>query len=201
MQGTGLARRKRINKFLILTFSLITMALLIVVDQVTKICFKNLYEESGRTTVIDGFFYFTYTVNTGAAWSFLAGKSWSQTFFKVLTVLAILIFIFIYYLAYKKSYKWLQFSVSLTLAGTIGNFIDRLLYDGVTDFISFVFGSYHFPVFNVADICLTIGVSMMVIHFLFLDENAVFKFKNKKDSPVKSEDNSTITDCENDEET
>ena len=97
MQRVGTAGRKRLNKLLWLVISLTCLVLLVVVDQVTKVCFKNLYEESGKTTVIDGFFSFFYTENTGAAFSFLANVSWGQAFFIGLTVIALILF-FIFYL-------------------------------------------------------------------------------------------------------
>ncbi len=180
MQGTGLARRKRINKILVLIFSILTAVALVFLDQLTKNLFTKLYTKSGETTIIEDFFYFTLVENTGAAWSFLSDASWAQLFFKILTVFSLLVFLFFFFYAYKKNYKWLQFSLAITVAGTIGNFIDRIRYDAVTDFIRFVFGDYYFPVFNVADICLTVGVIMVVFHLFFLDENAIFARTNKE---------------------
>lgn len=172
MQRVGIVRRKRI---ILEVCSLIFLALIIVLDQLTKIYFKNVIPKNGDIDVIKNFFYFTYTVNTGAAWSFLAGVSWAQTFFKILTAIALVFFVLFYLYATKKGYKWLRFSLILVIGGTIGNFIDRLLVNGVTDFIGFQFGSYFFPIFNLADSFLCVGVVMMIIHFAFLDENAIFK--------------------------
>ncbi len=177
MQRTWSNRRR------LIVFSVIALVILgatIFIDQWTKNYFKNLFLENGKTTVIDGFFYLTYTVNTGAAWSFLSDVSWGQLFFKILTSVAIILFVLFYVYALIKNYKWLQVSICLVLGGTIGNFIDRVLFDGVTDFISFVFGSYHFPVFNLADSFLVVGVIMIIVHYLFIDGNAVFKKKNGK---------------------
>ena len=70
--------------------------------------------------------------------------------------------------------------MAFILAGTIGNFIDRLAYNYVVDFISWVFGSYHFPVFNMADVFITVGVIMFVAHYLFIDKDAVFRSKHGK---------------------
>jgi signal peptidase II len=153
--------------------------LLIVLDQVSKSFFKDLYNQKGQTTVIEGFFYLTHVVNTGAAWSFLGDKPWAQTFFKIMTILAIVAFIFGYIYSFIKNYRWLQYGVSIAFAGTIGNFIDRLTINGVNDFLSFVFGTYHFPVFNVADICLCVGVAMIIIHLFFFDEGGLFVGKKK----------------------
>lgn len=175
MQRTWTNRRR------IIVFSIIAVAILgftIFIDQWSKVYFKDLFSQNGKTTVINDFFYLTYTVNTGAAWSFLSDVSWGQIFFKVLTSVAIVLFFIFYIYALKKNYKWLQVSVCLVLGGTIGNFIDRVRFGGVTDFLSFVFGDYHFPVFNFADSFLVVGVVMIIIHYLFLDGSAVFKKKN-----------------------
>lgn len=172
MQGTRVDRRKLMLEIL----PLAVMIALILFDQITKTYCKNLYENHGwrSTEIIEGFFGFTYTVNTGAAWSFLADKPWSQVFFKILTAVALVLFFAFYVYICKKDYKFLRYALVLIIGGTIGNFIDRLAYNGVVDFISFIFGNYYFPIFNLADSYMTIGIIMMIIHFLFLDENRLF---------------------------
>ena len=157
----------------------IVLAVLIVLDQLSKIYFHKLWKDNGDTTVINNFFYLTYTVNTGAAWSFLADVSWGQIFFKVLTSISLVAFVIYYLYSIKKGYAWLKYSLVLIIGGTVGNFIDRLAANGVVDFLSFVFWGYHFPVFNLADSFLTVGVIMLIVHYLFLDENAIFKKKQK----------------------
>jgi signal peptidase II len=162
------------------------MVALTLLDQLTKLYFTSL-DASGwsKTVVIEGFFYFTHTINRGAAFSFLAGNDWGQIFLKIFTLIALIaIGFFIYYVYFrkKKDYLFLAYSLSLILGGLFGNFIDRLYMNGVVDFIGFIFGSYYFPVFNVADICLTVGVIMFFIHFFFLDENAILKKKEKDEN-------------------
>lgn len=183
MQGIRAIRGKRLV-FEIL--SIVLLGVLIAVDQITKAYFQRTLSSGDDIVVIENFFYFTYTVNTGAAWSFLSGVSWAQTFFKVLTVVALIGFILFYLYSVKKNYKWLRFSLIFVIGGTIGNFIDRLIFNGVTDFIGFIFGSYHFPIFNFADCFLCVGVIMLIIHFLFLDDGAIFK---KKDGNEEISDN------------
>lgn len=175
MQRIGANRRKRIITEIAF---LVLLALLIAFDQITKRYFSTTIELGERIPVIDGFFYFSYALNTGAAWSFLSNVAWAQTFFKITTVLALIIFIILYVYCLKKGYKWLKVSLIFILSGTIGNFVDRLLINGVIDFISFVFGEYAFPIFNLADTFLVIGMIMLVINFLFIDKNAIFKRKN-----------------------
>lgn len=181
MQGTWLARRKRLNKWLILSVSLVLLGLMVLFDQLTKIWFERLYLKQGDTTIIDGFFYFTLTKNKGAGFGIFSNTGWGQTLFKIITPIALAIFVLVYFFAFKNSYKFLQFGVAFSIAGTIGNYIDRIRFNQVTDFISFIFGDYHFPVFNLADICLTFGVAMIIIHLLFLDKNAVFKKSSKQE--------------------
>jgi len=67
------------------------------------------------------------------------------------------------------------------VGGTLGNFIDRLAYNGVVDFISLIFGDYYFPIFNLADSFMTVGIILMIIHYFFLDENKVFTKNGNKD--------------------
>ncbi len=177
MQRTRSDRAKRISFIII---SIVICLLLIGIDQLTKFYFKNKYNSEGSTTVIKGFFYFTYTVNTGSAFSFLAGKAWAQTFFKILTPITLLLFILLFIYSVKKGKKFLSIATILIFSGAIGNYIDRLIFSGVTDFISLKFGSYNFPVFNFADICLTVGVIMFIIFYAFLDTNAIFNRHGKK---------------------
>lgn len=158
------------------------VAILVLLDQLTKFWFSNLYKSQGNTVFIRGVLSFTYTVNTGSAFSFLAGKSWAQIFFKVITCFALIAFVGAYFYALINRYKTLSVSTVLIFSGTVGNFIDRLLYNGVTDFIKFDFIS--FPIFNFADILLTFGVIFFIVHFFFLDESAIFK-KTEKNSEAK----------------
>lgn len=182
MQGTR-SNRRRIILSLILPIAII--ALLILCDQFSKIIFKNLYFSKGRTTIIDGFFYFSFLENTGAMWGFLSDKSWAQLFFKIFTGIALIVFAFFFYYSYKKKYKWLKYAIVLIIAGTIGNYIDRLFFNAVRDFIGFTFGTYNYPLFNLADCFLVVGVIMVVAHYLFLDANAVFGKKNGKETNSK----------------
>ena len=158
--------------------------ILVLIDKLTKLHFNNLYENTDwkSTTVINNFFYFTYTQNSGAGFSFLADKSWGQLFFKILTAPALLLFVIILIKSVKKNKKWLIYSMIFVIAGTIGKYIYRLIFNKVSDFIALVFGSYHFPVFNIADVCLTIGAIMAILYVLFISEDGLFRRKpTKKD--------------------
>ena len=177
MQGTRVNGRRLV--FFIIIPVIIFVSLLLL-DQLTKNYFRTECNEQ-VVEVIKNFFYFDYVVNTGSAFSFMANVAWAQTFFKILTPITLIFFIAFYIYAYKKGYKWLIFSLTLVICGTMGNYIDRLIFSGVTDFLSFKFGAYYFPTFNFADAYLCVGVAMMIIHLLFIDEYAIFK-NEKKDN-------------------
>ncbi|MBP5466577.1 MAG: signal peptidase II [Clostridia bacterium] len=185
MQIIGTFNRKRLVIFI--TVPVILVAALIGLDQISKYFAAR---DEVDTAVIDGFFYLTYSTNRGAGFSFLADKDWGQLLFKIITPFALIAFFAFYVFAMKKSYKWLTYSLALIIAGTVGNYIDRLINSEVVDFLSFRFGNYFFPTFNVADMCLTVGVIMLIIHFLFLDNAAVFKKKSTpSDGDGKDDEN------------
>lgn len=153
----------------------IILILIIALDQITKI-YVSAQGPAWNITVIPDIFSFRYAKNSGAAFSFLADAEWAQTAFAVLTFI-ILPILFIVFLRIKKEKKWLKTTLIFIIGGTIGNFIDRLIFNEVTDFIYVHF----FANFNVADIFLTVGAIMLVVWFLFMDEEAVFQIgKNKK---------------------
>ena len=146
----------------------------IVVDIMTKYIVElNMTQgESGRVIVIPNFFSWHYTINTGAAWGFLNNWAGAMILFYIITPLsAIGFFAFLYYFRGKS--KWARIPFAAIIAGTLGNFYDRVFYQGVRDFIRFdyfggtIFGSPHFPIFNIADILLVVGVIIFAVWFIF----------------------------------
>ena len=175
MQGTRTYRRRLVACVL----TVLIFALLVVLDQLAKVYISRL-KELGKWedfVIIQNFFYITHTTNSGAAWSFLAGKPWAQDFFKVITVIALAAFVGLFIWATKKDKRFLRVCIVLLAAGAVGNFIDRLSYGYVVDFIGFIFGIYRFPVFNIADALMTVGITLLLIDLLFLDSDALFKKK------------------------
>ncbi|MGL5042815.1 MAG: signal peptidase II [Culicoidibacterales bacterium] len=128
----------------------------ILFDQLTKWLAVTLLS-SETITVIEGFFELRLLYNTGAAFSILADARW---FFVGITII-ILIMGWNYYLRYMEESLYFYIGGVLFFAGTMGNFIDRLLFGKVTDFLSFIFGSYHFAIFNIADTYLTISIVIL----------------------------------------
>ncbi len=116
-------------------------------------------------TIIENFFYITSHRNTGAAWGILPGQMW---FFYIIT--AVVIVGIIYYIQkHTKQNKVMGVALGFMLGGAIGNFIDRLFRKEVVDFINTYIFSYDFPIFNIADSALCIGVGLLFIHMLFFE--------------------------------
>jgi signal peptidase II len=112
--------------------------------------------------VIDGFFAITHIRNPGVA--FGIGAEWSSEVkvylfigFSIIAIVAILIF----FHQTPAERRMVQVALILIFSGAIGNLIDRILYHEVIDFIDFFVGRYHWPAFNIADSCITIGVILM----------------------------------------
>ncbi|GGA84052.1 signal peptidase II [Ornithinibacillus halotolerans] len=138
---------------------------LIALDQFTKYLVVKNMELYEQIPVIEGFFYLTSHRNSGAAWGILEGR---MGFFYLITV--IVIAGVLYYLhKYGKQNKLFAVALGFILGGAIGNFIDRLLHQEVVDFFDFIIFGYDFPIFNIADSALTIGVILVIIA-TFLDE-------------------------------
>lgn len=135
------------------------IGILTLIDQYTKLIINTYINEYSSIKVIDNFFYLTNVKNDGAAWSMLAGKKY---FFIIITILAILYFT--YELIKKKDLTLLnKIADVLIIGGAIGNLIDRIKYGKVTDFLDFYIFGYDFPVFNGADIFLTMGIFLLLI--------------------------------------
>lgn len=141
----------------------------LIVDQLSKALIEI---NDVHVTVIKDIFSIDLTRNPGAAFSMLGDKPWGQTFFLIITIVA-LIAVVVFFIVEKKNSKWLNLSITFIASGTVGNFIDRLAFKEVRDFINVHF----FANFNVADIAVTVGGIMFVVYFLFIDEDALSKGK------------------------
>ncbi|WP_117169778.1 signal peptidase II [Paraliobacillus sediminis] len=138
---------------------------IVIIDQLTKLWVITNMELRESITVIENFFYITSHRNTGAAWGILAGK---MTFFYIVTAVVI-VFICYYIQKFAKDSLLTGLALGLILGGAVGNFIDRLVRKEVVDFFNIYIGSYNYPIFNIADSALVIGVILVLIATI-LDE-------------------------------
>lgn len=140
---------------------------IIILDQWMKNwAIANLMGQ-GSTTLIPSFLGLRYVENTGAAFSILSGK-------QLLLILVTFIILGAIMGLFIRSIKTgehlvVRMSYALILAGAIGNFIDRVRYNYVVDFFEFLF--INFPIFNIADISIVVGVILLAFATLFLDYN------------------------------
>lgn len=145
----------------------IVALIIILIDQITKWLVVVNMEIGQRITIIEDFFYLLSHRNSGAAWGILQGQ---MIFFYIVTVI-VMVGVVYYMQKYAKNNKMLAIGLSLILGGAIGNFIDRLLRQEVVDFASFIIVNYNFPIFNVADSALTIGVILVIIATFIEERN------------------------------
>jgi signal peptidase II len=139
--------------------------LVIALDQLTKWMIVKKMEYGESIEIIENLLYITSHRNRGAAWGILQGQMW---FFYIITI-AVIIGLVYYIQKMAKESRLLGVALALMLGGAIGNFIDRIARQEVVDFVHTYIFSYSFPVFNVADAALSIGVGLLVIH-MFLEE-------------------------------
>ncbi|MFD1672235.1 signal peptidase II [Agrilactobacillus yilanensis] len=108
-----------------------------------------------------------YVRNYGAAWSILQGKTW---FFYIVTTIATIVILYLL-IRKKEVHPLFKISLSLLLGGALGNLIDRIHLGYVVDMFQLKF--INFPIFNVADTFVTIGVILLFIDLIFLDKESI----------------------------
>lgn len=132
-------------------------AIVIVLDQLTKLWAEHALTLFAPQAIIDGFFYLTLAYNKGAAFSFLGDAGgWQRWFFIGLAVI-ISTYLLYWLRLLKPTQQWMAVCLSLILGGALGNVIDRLIYGHVIDFLDFDLGFMRYPAFNVADSAIVIG--------------------------------------------
>lgn len=134
--------------------------IIIVLDQISKQLAERSLELYERIAVMP-LFNITLAYNEGAAFSFLSDAGgWQRWFFLILTsVISVVLFFWL-----KKSESKLEsLAISMVLGGAIGNFIDRLLFGHVIDFLDVYYETHHWPAFNVADMAISGGVMLLII--------------------------------------
>ena len=135
----------------------------VVLDQLTKLLVKSNFVLYESIKVGGDFFRLTYIENPGMAFGIRLAGPWFFTLFS--TIASIVILIFLYRIRNERFLS--RMSLALVLGGAIGNLIDRFMYGRVVDFLYFVWGAYRFWVFNVADICVSIGMTLLIFLVLF----------------------------------
>ena len=138
---------------------IIVVIISLLLDIGSKFLVNRIFILNESKTIIDNFLNITYVRNTGAAWSILDNNTW------IVTVISLLIIIGIIYYVYRNrvSKKILKIGYGLILGGAVGNFIDRIVYGYVIDFIDIDIFGWNYPIFNLADMFIVVGVILVMI--------------------------------------
>lgn len=140
----------------------ILSGIVVLVDQVIKVLITNNLQGDNTIAVINNFLNLTYAENTGAAWGIFAGSRW---FLIILSIIAI--YMIIKYFLLDINITKIEFvAYALLLGGIVGNLIDRIIHGYVIDYIQVYLGNYQFPIFNIADSFMVIGVLLIVFHLV-----------------------------------
>lgn len=169
------------KKTVLYIIDIVLLALLVFLDQFTKkLAVLNLKDKPAYN-IIDGVLEFNYLENKGAAFGMLQNQ---KIFFVFIALIFIAAIIFILIKAPEDS-KYIKLHILLTMicAGAIGNMIDRLRFDYVVDFI--YFSLINFPIFNVADICVTVSTIVLIILILFVYQDHDFYFLSFKEQKFR----------------
>lgn len=177
-----------IKKYL---FSIILLIILISLDQITKMIARQTLTD-GTCTLIEGVFEFRLVFNTGVAWGMFGSSP------VIISVISVLIMILLTYLylhipVEDRKLRILRILLICIVAGAAGNLIDRMIYSSVTDFLYFKL--IDFPVFNVADIYVTVSgfLTAILLIFYYKEEDlGNIRFRKKKPgkepAPERTED-------------
>lgn len=136
--------------------------IILIIDQILKNIVKTKMSLNQEIVLIKNFLSINYLKNTGAAFSILT----NQTLILII-ISFIIIFVLDRFLTKEKNLNNLSvISIGLILGGIFGNLLDRILYKGVIDYLSFRIFSYNFPVFNFADMAITIGTFLLLFNMV-----------------------------------
>mgnify|MGYP001374438436 CR=1 FL=1 len=144
-----------------LAFYFLLSAIIIGLDQWVKFWIVSNFALGDSQSIIPNILSFTYVQNTGAAWSIFEGQI---GFFTVITLIAVAVVTYLM-IRYRNENKLFILGLSFVLAGALGNFIDRIRLGYVVDMFQTDF--MNFPIFNVADTALCIGVGLIFIYTIF----------------------------------
>jgi signal peptidase II len=160
-------------KYLILT---VVSAVVLVLDQATKIYIDRSMDLHSSLTVLDNFFNITYLRNKGAAFGILANSGYRLPFFILVSLIAIAV-IGVVFFRLRPDQKFTAFSLALIFSGAMGNLIDRVRLGEVIDFLDAHWYGHHWPAFNIADSAICVGVFLLAID-MFIEERRQTTRKN-----------------------
>lgn len=173
---------KKKNKLVL--FDILFLAMLIAIDQYTKYIAVQKLKNQPAFSIINGVLEFNYLENRGAAFGMLQNQ---KVFFVFVAIIFLCVIAYVLVkIPQEKKYNRVHILLVLIAGGAIGNLTDRLRLNYVVDFIYIVL--INFPIFNVADMCVTISTALLIIQVLFVykeDDFNFLSFKQKKFRELK----------------
>lgn len=142
---------------------LLVSVIVVILDQVSKLSVRYFFDYGKAHNLFGDFVRLTYIENPGMAFGIQFG---GQKFFTIFAAVAAVV-IFVYIVRARTEKVSLRLALALILGGAIGNLIDRMLYSKVVDFVDVGVGSTRWPIFNLADSAVTIGMIILVSLVLF----------------------------------
>ena len=142
-------------------FYFIFLVLIFLADRGSKIIILNIFENSEFASIkINSFLNFSLVLNNGIAFGLFSLEK--NFYYNILTSIIILIAIFITFLGYRAPNLIEKLSYLMIAGGASGNIFDRLYYSSVVDFIDITINNFHWFIFNVADIFITLGIVILL---------------------------------------
>lgn len=169
------------------------MLFLFAIDRISKIIVINEIGFGKQLEVVKDKFYLSVHGNTGAAWGILENGRY------VFIVLTLIMLAFIVYFTLKNNNTFFRVATAILTGGAMGNFIDRVLYGKVTDYLQFYVGEASFPTFNFADMMIVTGTILIGIYIIFIykDKGAYESGGVNKDKCEGNNDRNNQDSCGN----
>ena len=170
-KSAGISRGTGKTRILMCVIGLVLFAVLVLVDRITKNLAVVHLKDRPDIPVVDGVFVLQYLENRGAAFGILQGQ---RTAFLIITIAVLALIVYVYWRApVRRRFLFLRFVLVLIGAGAIGNLADRAANGYVVDFLYLI--GINFPIFNVADIYVTVAAALLIIMALFVYKDKDFK--------------------------
>jgi len=141
--------------------------LIFLIDQVSKYYIINIFEFQNEAIYLSSFLNFQLIWNEGIAFGLLSFENnlyYNSITFVIIIVISILLFLI-------KNDDQYSYFYSMIVGGALGNLIDRIRYSSVPDFIDFHISNFHWFVFNIADIFVSLGVICLIVAEIFFNKN------------------------------
>lgn len=138
----------------------------LALDQITKIIATTYLKLNISVQIINKFFYLTLCQNEGAAWGLFKNTKFIIIIGTIIAIVLIYHFVYVF-----KQNKRNNLAFGLLIGGLLGNLVDRIIFGYVRDFLDFYIFKYDYPIFNVADICIVVGIFLLMIAVLKGEDN------------------------------